>query len=135
MVIHEYEKDKYGYWRYREYRRPAVFSAVLHKSHFETSTIKLGLTKAFRARVTEWKDIHYHLVDSLTPELLDQSGHSRMLKIGEDFFGVCDELEQVDYQRRKTRTYFLRYLEYKSANLIDAMICENAWPHTCAHLP
>lgn len=126
MDICEYEKDECGHWRYREYRRPAVFSAVLHKSHFETSTIKLGLTKAFRARVTEWKDIHYHLVDYLTPELLDQSRHSRLLKIGDDFFGVCDELEQTDYRRRKTRTYFLRYLEQKTPNLIDAMICENA---------
>ena len=124
MDICEYAKDNYGHWQYRKHRNVAVFRLDLHKSHAQTSTIRLGLTRAFGARATNWRDIHFHLREYLTPELLDQSGHQRLIKIGGDFFGVCDEQDRIDYSRRKIKTYFLRYLEHKAANLIDAMICE-----------
>jgi hypothetical protein len=126
MDICEYVKDEYGYWQYREWRNVAVFHLDLHKSHIQTSTIRLGRTRAFGARVTDWRDIHFHFTEYLTPELLNQSGHNHLVKIGEDFFGVCDECDRIDYNRRKIKTYFLRYLEHKSANLIDAMLCETA---------
>lgn len=125
MDIYEYEKDDYGYWQYRELRRAVVLHLDLHKSHTETSTIRIGATKAFGARVGEWQDIHFHLRAFLTPELIEQPGCNRLLKIRDDFFVVYDEHERLDYSRRKIKTYFMRYLEHKTGNLIDAML-ENA---------
>jgi len=125
MDICEYEKDDYGYWVYRELRRTAVFHLDLHKSHTETSTIRIGATRAFGARVSKWRDINFHLRAYLTPELIEQPGCNRLLKIRDDFFVVYDEHERLDYSRRKIKTYFMRYLEHKTGNLIDAML-ENA---------
>ena len=125
MDIYEYEKDDYGYWQYRELRRAVVLHLDLHKSHTETSTIRIGATKAFGARVGEWQDIHFHLRAFLTPELIEQPGCNRLLKIRDDFFVLYDEHERLDYSRRKIKTYFMRYLEHKTGNLIDAML-ENA---------
>jgi len=122
MDICEYEKDEYGYWQYRELKRVLVFHLDLHKSHLETSTVRIGATRAFGARTTKWRSIHPHLVWFLTPELLDQSGHNQLLRIGDDFFGVCDEQERTDYSRRKIKTYFLRYLEHRESSMIDILL-------------
>lgn len=100
----------------------AVFEASLYQSHLQPSYIRIGLTRAYKARVTEWRDIHAHLVGSLTHALLNQSTNSRLLKIGNDFFDVCDEVISVDYSRRKRNTFFLRYLEFKTDNVIDILI-------------
>lgn len=98
-----------------------VFHLNLHQSHTETSTIRIGATRAFGARVGKWRDINFHLREFLTPELIEQPGCNRLLKIRDDFFVVCDEHERLDYSRRKIKTYFMRYLEHKTGNLIDAM--------------
>lgn len=122
MDIYEYGKNDYGYWQYRKLRRAVVLHLDLHKSHTETSTIRIGATKAFGARVGKWQDIHFHLRVFLTPELIEQPGRNRLLKIRDDFFVVYDEHERLDYSRRKIKTYFMRYLEHKTGNLIDAML-------------
>ena len=122
MDICEYEKDGYGYWAYRELRRAAVFHLDLHKSHTETSTIRIGATRAFGARVGKWKDINFHLREFLTPELIEQPGCNRLLKIRDDFFVVCGEYERLDYSRRKIKTYFMRYLEHRKSSVIDILL-------------
>lgn len=122
MDICEYKKDDYGYWAYRELRRTAVFHLDLHKSHTETSTIRIGATRTFGARVGKWRDINFHLRAHLTPELIERSGCNRLLKIRDDFFVVYDEHERLDYNRRKIKTYFMRYLEHREPSVIDILL-------------
>jgi hypothetical protein len=122
MDICEYSKDELGYWRYRKYKNAVVFNSELNHSHSNISIIRLGLTRSHRARITEWKDIHWHLREYLTPELRDQPHRHRLLKIGADFFDICDTQEHIGYSRRKTVTYFLRYLENRQESLIDMML-------------
>lgn len=122
MDIYEYSKDEFGYWRVREYKNAAIFSYEPHRSHARVSAIRLGVTRAHHARVTKWQDIHFHLREHLTPELLDSPHRQQLLKIGDDFFDVCGTQEHIGYSRRKSVTYFLRYLEHRQENLIDAML-------------
>lgn len=121
MDICEYVKDAYGFWQYREFRGAIVFEQDLHRIYSKISSIRLGLTSTYRVRVTKWQDIHFHLREYLTPKLLDQHEHNHMFKIGDDFFIVCDEQEHITH-RRKTKTFFMRYLEPKTTNIIDLML-------------